>query len=79
MESTLYDILNLEKKATTQDIKQAYKKLAMKHHPDRGGDEDTFKQIGRAYDILSNDEDRVTFEDYLKTNVLLYLDKFDYY
>ena len=35
------------------------------------------KAIVDAYDILSNDEDRVTFEDYLKTNVLLYLDKFE--
>ena len=35
------------------------------------------KAIIDAYDILSNDEDRVTFEDYLKTNVLLYLDKFE--
>ena len=49
-----YSTLGVAKNATDDDIKKAYRKLAMKHHPDRGGDEATFKRISEAYDILSD-------------------------
>jgi curved DNA-binding protein len=49
-----YSTLGVGKNATEDDIKKAYRKLAMKHHPDRGGDEATFKKISEAYDILSD-------------------------
>jgi len=49
-----YSTLGVGKNATDDDIKKAYRKLAMKHHPDRGGDEATFKKISEAYDILSD-------------------------
>ena len=49
-----YSTLGVGKNATDDDIKKAYRKLAMKHHPDRGGDESTFKKISEAYDILSD-------------------------
>lgn len=49
-----YSTLGIGKTATDDDIKKAYRKLAMKHHPDRGGDEATFKKISEAYDILSD-------------------------
>ena len=49
-----YSTLGVGKNATDDDIKKAYRKLAMKHHPDRGGDETTFKKISEAYDILSD-------------------------
>jgi curved DNA-binding protein len=49
-----YSTLGVGKNATDDDIKKAYRKLAMKHHPDRGGDEATFKRISEAYDILSD-------------------------
>lgn len=49
-----YSTLGVGKTATDDDIKKAYRKLAMKHHPDRGGDEATFKKISEAYDILSD-------------------------
>lgn len=49
-----YSILGLTKSALPDEIKKAYRSLAMKHHPDRGGDESKFKQISEAYEILSN-------------------------
>jgi DnaJ-class molecular chaperone len=50
-----YKILGLTSDATEDEIKKAYKKLAMKHHPDReGGNEEKFKQIKEAYEVLTN-------------------------
>jgi len=49
-----YSTLGVNRNATEDDIKKAYRKMAMKHHPDRGGDEKKFKQISEAYEILSD-------------------------
>jgi DnaJ family protein A protein 2 len=66
----LYETLELQKDATLQDIKTAYKKLALKHHPDKGGDPEKFKEIAFAYEILTNSEKRTKYDkfgdDYLK-------------
>ena len=43
-----YKVLGLNSSASTDDVKQAYRKLAMKHHPDRGGNEAEFKKIKEA-------------------------------
>lgn len=51
-----YSTLGLQRGATDDEIKKAYRSLAMKHHPDRGGDEAKFKEISTAYDTLSNPE-----------------------
>lgn len=51
-----YQILGLQKGATDAEIKKAYRNLAMKHHPDRGGDEAKFKEISVAYEFLTNPE-----------------------
>jgi len=53
-----YSILGLNKSASQDDIKKAYRKLAAKHHPDRGGNEEEFKRVQEAYEILSNPEQR---------------------
>ena len=51
-----YDILGVPKDASEDVIKKAYKKLAMKHHPDKGGDPEQFKSIQAAYDRIVKGE-----------------------
>ena len=51
-----YSTLGLKRGASDDEIKKAYRSLAMKHHPDRGGDEAKFKEISTAYDALSDPE-----------------------
>lgn len=50
--------------ASETDIKKAYRKMAVKHHPDKGGDEETFKAITRAYEVLSDKEKRQIYNQY---------------
>jgi len=54
----------VEKDATPKEIKTAYRKLAVKHHPDKGGDEHRFKEINAAYEILSDAEKRSKYDKY---------------
>ena len=49
-----YTTLGISKNASEAEIKAAYRKMAMKHHPDRGGDEKTFKEVNAAYETLSD-------------------------
>jgi len=58
-----YDILGLPRGASPQDIKTAYRKLAMEHHPDRGGDEAMFQKISQAYETLSDANRRARYDD----------------
>ena len=51
-----HDVLGVKPGSSAQDIKSAYRKLAMKHHPDKGGDESKFKDINQAHDILVNNK-----------------------
>lgn len=51
-----YHVLGVSPNASPEQIKKAFKQLAMKYHPDRGGDEAKFKEINEAYAILSNPE-----------------------
>jgi len=51
-----YETVGVSEDATPADIKKAYRKLAMKHHPDKGGDEKQFKQINEANDVLTSDK-----------------------
>jgi len=58
-----YSILGLDKSASQDDIKKAYRRLASKHHPDRGGDEAQFKKIQQAYDVLSNKQSKSEYDN----------------
>lgn len=59
----LYDILDVSKNATLDEIKTAYKKASMKHHPDRhGGDHDKFLRIQKAYATLENPDTRKYYD-----------------
>ena len=49
-----YDILHVDKNATPEEIKKSYRKLAMKNHPDKGGDPELFQKITEAYEVLSD-------------------------
>src|SRR5688572_20331583 len=59
-----YDILSVNKTAPPKEIKKAYRKLALQHHPDKGGKEDDFKEISKAYEVLSDPEQRKMYDTY---------------
>jgi DnaJ family protein A protein 2 len=59
----LYQELGLENNADEETVKKAYRKAAMKHHPDKGGDPEKFKKISEAADILTNPMKRAEYEN----------------
>ena len=68
-----YEVLGVGKDASADDIKKAYRRMAMKYHPDRNpGDkvaEEKFKEIGEAYAVLSDDQKRAAYDRYGKAGV----------
>ncbi len=63
MRMDYYSILGVPKGSSDQHIKKAYRKLAMQHHPDRGGDQNKFQQIQEAYDTLSDPAKRSQYDN----------------
>lgn len=59
-----YDLLEISSTATEQEIKRAYKKKALRAHPDKGGDEEEFKRIKAAYDVLLDPKKRKAYDQY---------------
>lgn len=60
---TLYDELELQPDCSFEDIKQQYRTLAMKYHPDHGGDIEKFKRIKFAYEVLSDPNRRKQYDE----------------
>ena len=58
----LYDDLGVERTASADEIKAAYRRLAMQHHPDRGGQQENFQRIQTAYDVLSDETKRAAYD-----------------
>lgn len=61
-EEDLYAVLGIDDSADSREIKSAYRKLSLKHHPDKGGDEAIFKKITAAYEVLSDGDKRALYE-----------------
>lgn len=70
-EITLYSDLGIEPTASKQDIEKAYRKKAMKEHPDHGGDPHAFKQLTVAYKILKDEESRKRYDETGRTDTPL--------
>jgi len=58
-----YQTLGVDRNATADEIKRAYRKLASQHHPDKGGDKTKFQEIQSAYDTLSDHQRRSAFDN----------------
>jgi curved DNA-binding protein CbpA len=64
-----YAVLGVDKKADSKSIKSAYRKLAMRYHPDKGGNEAKFKEINQAYEVLSDNKKREVYDLYGEAGV----------
>lgn len=62
-----YKILGVEKEASKDDIKKAFRKLAQQYHPDKGGDAEKFKEVNEAYQVLSDEKKRAEYDTYGRT------------
>ena len=64
IDNSLYDILNVDRDCTTAEVKKAYRREARTHHPDKGGDAETFKKLSEAYEVLSDEDKRASYDRY---------------
>lgn len=61
--SKFYELLGVSKTADASEIKKAFRKAAMTHHPDKGGDIEKFKEVSKAYEVLSDPEKRGIYDE----------------
>lgn len=59
-----YEVLGVGKSASADEIKKAFRKAAIEHHPDRGGNEEKFKEVNEAYEVLSNADKRKRYDQF---------------
>lgn len=59
-----YDVLGVNKNASADELKKAFRRLAIEHHPDKGGDETKFKEINEAYEVLKDDKKRQRYDQF---------------
>ena len=59
-----YDILGVKKDASADEVKKAFRRAAVEHHPDRGGDEAKFKELNEAYEVLKDTDKRKRYDQF---------------
>jgi len=59
-----YEVLGVGKNASADELKKAYRRAAVQHHPDRGGDEAKFKEISEAYEVLKDESKRKRYDQF---------------
>src|SRR3954471_15787265 len=63
-----YEVLGVERSVTSEEVKRAYRKLAVQFHPDKNPDdphaEEKFKELGEAYDVLMDEQKRAAYDRY---------------
>ncbi|MDO8511783.1 MAG: molecular chaperone DnaJ [bacterium] len=67
MSKDYYKILGVNKNSSEDEIKRAYRKKAHEHHPDKGGDQEKFKELNEAYQVLGNAEKKQQYDQYGQT------------
>src|SRR3989338_8455421 len=64
MSKDYYSVLGVQKGSSDDELKKAFRKLALEHHPDRGGNAEKFKEINEAYQVLSDPKKRQVYDQY---------------
>src|ERR1700692_3025327 len=59
-----YEILGVSKSASADEVKKSFRRAAVEHHPDRGGDEAKFKEINEAYEVLKDPDKRRRYDQF---------------
>src|SRR5438105_13845997 len=59
-----YEVLGVSKGASADEIKKAYRRLAVQYHPDRGGEEAKFREVNEAYEVLKDDSKRKRYDQF---------------